>query len=300
MSTPLSKGRNLAGSPLTLDKFEASMAVSRENKQHSPPNKTISGETSGVASGETSSETSGNIGGEAEARSGASGGSGESEFGVSGGGEKDSSYNRQLRHHHQTTLRELAHARAACARMASERTSYSSQIVSMDVQMRAMQELVAQLERARNTMKIHHQKEKSMLEQQMKRCEIFILYFTISLLLVNMPCNLIEEQCFFFFQINSWINIMSKKFTQKKRGSATIKNELHCISQIIPRAAAELESWWWWWWWWCDADGLVVFVFRSILDPEPDTNKGARWWWSPAVQTHGASQEWCWFVWFQR
>ena len=107
LSTPLSKGRNLAGSPLTLDKFEASMAVSRENKQHSPPNERISRD-------------------EADSRSGGSGGA-ESESGSGSrltatlsreGGELDSSsYDRQLRHHHQTTLRELAHARAACTRM---------------------------------------------------------------------------------------------------------------------------------------------------------------------------------------
>ena len=111
-----------APSPLTMDKYEASISV-RENKQNAPENNTLT----------TSSGTSSN------SSSGTSSGSNLSNSLNS----SPSSYDRQLRHKYRTTLRELSHVTKNMDRMVNERTSYISQITSMDLQMKAMQELVS-------------------------------------------------------------------------------------------------------------------------------------------------------------
>jgi hypothetical protein len=160
MNTP-AKRLLLSGSPMTMDKFEASLIhnddINDANTLTKKSNKEQLSTTSFNASLPSSSSSS-------TTNSITTSSSGEQFLPNS-----PSSYYRQLKLHHQTTLREFSQTRLNCERMIAERTSYISQISSMDVQMKAMQELVQQLEGARDTMKLHHKNEKDLLEKQMLR-----------------------------------------------------------------------------------------------------------------------------------
>ena len=151
----------LSGSPMTIDKFEASL-VKLDPTTDSTTETTIMPTTPSAP--RTSTQVILNHTHEPTSFTSSSSASSFSALPRS-----PSAYTRQLKMHHQTTLRELAHSRSNCERLNAERTSYVSQISSMDIQMKAMQELVQQLETARDTIKSHHQNEKKMMEKQMLR-----------------------------------------------------------------------------------------------------------------------------------
>ena len=74
-----------------------------------------------------------------------------------------------LRKKYHQTLHELSICRAGSERLLAERASFASQIASMDAQLKAMQSLVKQLERARDATANQHKKERSLLENQIVR-----------------------------------------------------------------------------------------------------------------------------------
>jgi hypothetical protein len=60
-------------------------------------------------------------------------------------------------------------SQAGAERLMAERASFASQVASMDAQLRAMHDLVKQLERARDAMSTQHEKERTLLERQVIR-----------------------------------------------------------------------------------------------------------------------------------
>ena len=78
-------------------------------------------------------------------------------------------YADELREKYRQTLHELSVSRAGAERLMAERASFSSQVASMDAQLKAMHDLVKQLERARDAASTQHENERKLLEKQVVR-----------------------------------------------------------------------------------------------------------------------------------